>query len=80
MAEGDIDIPPVTAGQAMSVLAVAVCNSINAFSNPDDSPEEKTKRAQVLFSVFVHQLAGFSKDPHTIAHLLRLIADEMDAK
>lgn len=80
MAEGDIDIPPVSAGQAMSVLAVAVCNTINSFAQPEDSEEEKTTRAQVLFSIFVHQLSGFSKNPKTIARLLRAVADEMDAK
>ena len=76
--EGDHQIPAVRADQAMHILAVSVCHTINAFAASDKADD--LKAGQCLFSIFVHQLASFSKEPQTMANLLRIVADEMERK
>jgi len=67
-------IPAIRADQAMQVLAMAVCIFINEQAQGD------IKRGQVQFAIFVRQLSSFSKEPATIAKLLRICADELDGK
>lgn len=72
---GDHIIPALRADQTMSALAVSVCLTISSFCEDGD-----LKKGQILFALFVHQLASFSKEPEMMAKLLRIVADEMDTK
>ena len=67
-------IPGIRTDQAMLVVAAMVCSFIN------DQVRGDIKKGQVLFLLVVRQLASFSKEPATIATLLRVIADELDGK
>lgn len=69
---------PISAEQTMFVLATTVCNTINTFTKPEDTQEEKTKIAQCLFTVFVYHFSSLSTNKKVIAQLLRVCADEMD--
>ena len=70
----DHHIPEVRADQAMCVMAMAVGSFISAQAVDD------IKKGQVLFALFVRQLASFSREPAVIASLLRICADELEGK
>lgn len=70
--EEDHHIPPVRADQVMQIMAVVVCGTISTLANED------IEAGQALFAVFVQQLSSFSKEPKTIANLLRILAEELE--
>ena len=76
----DIQIEPVSNGQSLWVMAIAVSCFINNQVENISDPEEKTKLAQSFFAIFVFYLASFSKDKPTIANLLRITADDLEGK
>lgn len=83
MSIGDLESEPVNMHQALGVLG-GVCASYIGGMQPASvalgTDEEKRAYQQMAVAILIHQIVSLSHHPATMAKILRLVADEMDAK
>lgn len=79
---GDITSEPVNMHQALGVLAGACASFIGDMQPQNlalDDDDKKRAYQQAAVSVLIFQIVAKSSYPATMAKILRVVADEMDA-